>query len=133
MADEAICIETPTRFARYTVADEDAIPIGTVLHLSGDNTAEAQSGDADEFAGIAWEEKTANDGIVEITAALNGVWDMTDGGDTIALGELVASDGTANEIRPAVAGDILTGSVIGKALEAAAANEVIRVRVGEVV
>jgi hypothetical protein len=133
MADEAVCIETPTRFARYTVADGDNIPIGTLLHLSGDNTVSAHSGDGDEFAGIAWEEKTANNGITQITAAINGVWDMTDGGDTISLGNLVALDGTANEIRPAVDGEFEAGKVIGKALEAASANEVIRVRVGEVV
>jgi hypothetical protein len=130
MADEAVCIETPTKFARYTVADGTGIAIGTMLQLSGDNTASAHSGDADVFAGIAWEEKTANDGITEITAALNGVWDLTDGGDSATLGALLALDGTANETRPAVAGDLLTGSVVGKALEAAAANEVIRVRVG---
>lgn len=130
MADEAVCIETPTKFARYTVADGTAIPIGTMLKLSGDNTAIAHSGDADVFAGIAWEEKTASDGITEITAALNGVWDITDGGDSATLGALLALDGTANEVRPAVAGDILTGSVVGKVLEAQAANEVCRVRVG---
>jgi hypothetical protein len=133
MADEATCIETPTRFARYTVADGTGIAIGTMLKLTDPNTAIAHSGDADAFAGIAWEEKTASDGITEITAALNGVWDLTDGGDTCAVGELLALDGTANEVRPAVAGDILTGSIVGKALEAAAANEVIRVRVGELV
>jgi len=131
MADEATCIETPTRFARYTVADEGAIPIGTMLKLSDPNTAAAHNGDADVFAGIAWEEKTASDGITEITAALNGVWDLTDGGDSCSTGDLLALDGTANEVRPAVAGDILTGSVVGKALEGAGANEVIRVRVGE--
>jgi len=130
MADEPVCIETPTLFARYTVADGTAIPLNTFLQLSGDNTASAHSGDADVFAGIAWEEKTANDGITEITAALNGVWDVTDGGDSASLGELLALDGTANESRPAVAGDILTGSVIGKVLEAQAANEVSRVRIG---
>jgi hypothetical protein len=133
MADEAVCIETPSRFARYTVADGDGIAIGTLLHLSGDNTVTAQSGDGDEFAGIAWEEKTANAGIVEITAAINGVWDMTDGGAGISLGVLVACDGTANEIRAAVDGEFEAGKVIGKALEAAEANEVIRVRVGSVV
>lgn len=132
MADEAVCIETPTRFARYTVADGTGIAIGTVLHLTDPNTAIAHSGDADQFAGIAWEEKTANDGIVEITAALNGVWDMTDGGGTCTEGEILVPNGTANEFRPAIAADLLTGCVIGKALEAAGANEVIRVRVGEV-
>ena len=131
MADEAVCIETPTRFARYTVADGTGIAIGTMLKLTDPNTAIAHSGDGDAFAGIAWEEKTASDGIVEITAALNGIWDLTDGGATAAVGELLALDGTANETRLAVEADIITGSIVGKALEAMGANEVGRVRVGE--
>ena len=131
MANEATCIETPTRFARYTVADGTGIAIGTMLHLTDPNTAVAHSADADQFAGIAWEEKKASDGIVEITAALNGVWDCTDGGGTCTEGEILCLDGTANEFRPAVAADLLTGTCFGKALEAAGANEVIRVRVGE--
>jgi len=131
MADEATCIEAPTRFARYTVADGTGIAIGTMLHLTDPNTAVAHSADADQFAGIAWEEKKASDGIVEITAALNGVWYCTDGGGTCTEGEILCLDGTANEFRPAVAADLLTGTCFGKALEAAGANEVIRVRVGE--
>jgi len=131
MADEAVCIETPTRFARYIVADGTAIPLGTMLKLTDANTAIAHSGDGDAFAGIAWEEKTASDGITEIVAALNGVWDLTDGGATFAVGELTALDGTANEVRLAVEADIITGSIVGKSLEAAGANEVVRVRVGE--
>jgi hypothetical protein len=134
MADEAVCIETPTKFARYTVADGNALAIGTLLRLTGDNTAEAHgANDSAVFAGIVFEEKTALDGITEITAALDGVWDMTDGGDGITLGALVALDGTANEIRPAVEAEFPTGDIIGKALETASANEVIRVRVGSIV
>lgn len=131
MSDEAVCIETPTRFARYTVADGTGIPIGTMLKLVDPNTAIAHSGDGDAFAGIAWEEKTASDGITEITAALNGVWDLTDGGATFDAGELVALDGTANEVRLGVEADIITGSIVGKSMEDAGANEVARVRVGE--
>ena len=102
-----------------------------MLKLTDPNTAVAHSGDGDAFAGIAWEEKTASDGITEITAALNCVWDLTDGGATFDAGELVALDGTANEVRLAVEADIITGSVVGKSLEDAGANEVVRVRVGE--
>ena len=133
MADEAVCIETPTRFARYTVADGAGIAIGTVLQLTDPNTAVAQTADGVAFAVIAWEEKTASDGIVEITAALNGIWDMTDGGTGSNVGAMVCCDGSANETRAAIAADLLTGTVIGKNLEAAGANEVSRVRVGEVI
>ena len=133
MADEPTPIETPTRFARYTVADGTAIPLYTMLKLDDANLAIAHSGDADAFAGIAWEEKTANDGIVEITAAINGVWDCTDAGAGFNAGAIVCLGANANEIRVAVAAELLTGTVIGKSLEDAGADEVVRVRVGEVI
>ena len=132
MANEAVLIENPTRFARYTVADGTGIPFGTLLKLSDPNTAAATSADNDPFAGIAWEEKTASDGITEITAALNGVWDLKDSGAGITAGA-ICNIGGANLIITSAAADLLTGSVVGKALETAAASEVIRVRVGEVV
>jgi len=128
----AVCIETPTRFARYTVADGAGIPIGTILKLTDPNTAIATSADNDPFAGIAWEEKTASDGITEITAALDGVWDIETTNAAITAGAIV-NVGAANQIITSAAADLLTGSVVGKALETCAATEVIRVRVGEVV
>lgn len=129
MANEAVCIETPTRFARYTVADGAGIAIGTLLKVSDPNTAAATSADNDKFAGIAWEEKTASDGITEITAALDGVWDIKDAGSGITVGALV-NVGGANLINTAASGDMDAGTVVGKALETGAASEVIRVRVG---
>lgn len=132
MANEAVCIETPTKFARYTVADGTTIPLGTILKLTDPNTAIASSADNDPFAGIAWEEKTASDGITQITAALNGVWDLKDSGAGITVGAIV-NIGGANLIIASAAADLLTGSVVGKALETASASEVIRVRVGDVV
>ena len=129
MADEAVCIETPTRFARYTVADGAGIAIGTLLKVGSDpNTAAATGADNDKFAGIAWEEKTASDGITEITAALDGVWDIKSGGGGVTLGALV-NVGGANIVNTAASGDMDAGSIVGRALETGAAAEVIRVRV----
>lgn len=111
----ATCIETPTRFARRTVADGTGIPIGTLLKLTDSNTAIATSADNDPFAGIAWEEKTASDGIVEITCAMNGRWSMTTTAAAITAGAIV-SIGGANAVLTAAAADLLPGSVVGKAL-----------------
>lgn len=127
MADEAVCIETPKRFARYTVADGTGIAIGTLMYLSGDFTISASSAADQPFAGIAWEEKTANDGITEITVALDGVWDIKATAAANLLGELVALGG-ANLIVSADAADILNGAIIGYAEEAADASEVCRIR-----
>ena len=124
----AVPIETPTEFARFTVADGTAIPLYTLLQLSGDNTALASSG-ADVFAGITWEEKTASDGITEIVVAINGVWDLENSGASITLGGIISLSG-ANLIKQAVEAETVTGATFGKALEAASASEVIRCRVG---
>lgn len=132
MANEAQCIETPTEFARFTVADGATIAIGTILKLTDPNTAAASSA-ADVFAGIAWEEKTASDGIVEITAAKNGIWDLTcNSGVGITVGGIVSLSG-ANLIKQAVEAEMVTGAIIGKALETASTSEVIRVNVGRVI
>jgi len=131
MTNEAVCLETPTKFARYTVIDGTAIPTGTILRLSGaDLYAEASATTADVFAGIAWEEKTASDGITEISAALNGVWDITcNAGTEVTIGAIVSLSG-ANLIRNSVEADFPLGYPFGKALEAGSTSEVIRVRVG---
>ena len=128
MANEAVCIETPTKFARYTVADATGIAIGTLLKVSDPNTAAASTADNEPFAGIAWEEKTANDGIVEIVAALNGVWDIKATTAAITVGKMVNLGG-ANLINQAADADFENGSIVGKALETAGNDEVIRVRV----
>lgn len=128
MANEAVCIETPTKFARYTVADGAGIAIGTLVYLSSDpHTVSATSGADQSFAGIAWEEKTASDGITEITVAQNGVWDLTATAAGITLGTLVAIGG-ANLIQTADATDILNGALVGYAEETGANSEVQRVR-----
>lgn len=132
MANEAVCIETPTRFARFTVANETGIAIGTLLKLTDPNTAIATSADNDPFAGIAWEEKTASDGITEIVVALNGVWDITCTDAAITAGAFV-SVGGANLISTMAEADFPTGAFVGKAMETTSTTETIRVRVGEVV
>jgi len=129
MADEAVCLETPTRFTRVTVADGTALTRGTIMKLSADpNTAIASSG-ADVFAGILWDSKTASDGTTEVNVALDGKWDIKCAGSAVTLGALVALSG-ANLIRNSVEADFPLGAVLGKSLETGSASEVIAVRVG---
>lgn len=133
MANEAVCIEAPTKWERYTIADNAAIPYGTLLKVSADpNTAAASAADNDVFAGIMWVAKAANDGITEASVAINGVWDLKDSGAGATLGKMVNLGG-ANIFKEAVDADFEAGSIIGKLLETAAASEVVRVRVGRVV
>jgi len=122
----AVCLETPTEFRRYTCADGNNIPIGTLLKLEDPHTVAATAADNDPFAGIAWEEKTASDGITEITVAKNGVWDITTSA-AVAIGERVSISG-ANTIAKVAAADLLFANV-GVAEEACIGAEAIRIRV----
>ena len=131
MANEAVCIETPTRFARFTVSNTEAVPIGTLMKLTDPCTCTATTADNDPFAGIAWEEHEASKGITQITLALNGTWDITTTNAAITAGSLV-SIGGANLVLVIDAG-IYLGQLVGKALETCTGTEVIAVRVGEVV
>ena len=132
MTNEAVCIETPTKFARRTVADGTAIALGTVLLLSDPNTASATTANSETFGGISWEEKTASDGLIEITVALDGVWDMKDSGSGVTVGQLV-SVGGVNTVKVCTEAELITGDFIGKSEETASGSEVFRVRVGSMV
>ena len=128
MADEAVCIETPTKFGRVIVDNAIAVPLGTLMERdAGTNLASASNADAAKFAGIAWEEKTASDGITELTVALDGVWGLDATAAAIVNGALVNLAG-ANQINAAANGDFEVGSIVGRAEQSTAGSEVIRVR-----
>jgi len=127
MANEATCIVKPNVIRSRTIADNVAIPKGTVLYFSADpNTAAASSAADQSFAGITIEEKTANDGIITIGAAMDGVWDIYATAATNVLGEAVAIGG-ANLIVSADAADFLNGAFIGYLQETQDASEQCRV------
>lgn len=131
MANEAVCYEAPSRFARYTVADGVGIAKGTILKLTTPNTAAASSADNDVFGGIAWMEKTANDGSTEIVAALDGVWGLAVGtGSGITIGNQVSIDAT-NHVKIYSTLDDEKGYAFGKALQTTSGAETIRVRLNE--
>ena len=129
MTNEAICIEAPKIIKRYTVANQTAIAYGTVLKLSGANTAATNSISGDVFAGIAIEEKTASDGITEIGAAIDGVWDILVQGGNITNGSIVCLSG-ANTIRFATEADCVLGTMVGKILETGTDATFVRTRLG---
>lgn len=128
MANEATCIQAPTRFRRYTVADGTAIAKGTILKLTTPMTAAASTADNDIMCGIAWEDKVASDGITEISVALDGVWSILTTNAAISVGQDVTAGGT-NEIKVYTTLDNEKGYVLGKALETCSANVRIAVAV----
>jgi len=129
MANEAVCIETPTIFRRRTIAAGAVIPIGTILKLTDPNTVVVSSANNDPFGGIAWEESDATCTATEIVVAMNGVWDLKATTAAIGIGVPCAIGG-ANTIRAAVEADTVLGDILGRAEEAAGSDEVIRVSVG---
>lgn len=119
---------------RYTVADDTAISKGTLCKIEDPRTASAATGTGEPFAGIASVDKEANDGATTLGMFTNGIFDIVSIADVqIHKGDLVAMSG-ADLIRAAVAADVISGAIVGKALEDEdTASEVIAVKVGRVV
>ena len=129
MANEGVCIETPTIFERRTIAAGAAIPFGTIMKLTDDNTVVISAADNDPFGGICWTPSISTDTQTEITVAMDGIWDLKDSGAGGSAGAIV-NVGGANLIIDSAAADLLTGSGVGKREMDAAASEVTRIRVG---
>ena len=128
MANEAVCIETPSRFGRFTIAAGAVLPFGTLCKLTADNTVSASDSADDPFCGIVWEiASSATTTHTEITLALDGVWDIKDGGAGTTRGTLLAVGG-ANTSVTADAADILNGAVLGYAEETATGGLTVRTR-----
>ena len=128
MANEAIPYTTPTRFARVTVANANALAQYTIMKLTSPNTAAATSADNDVPAGILMSSKAANDGQTEMTVALDGEWGILTSNAAITAGNQVTMNG-ANEIKVYTTLDEEKGYVLGKILETVSSAVVARVRV----
>jgi hypothetical protein len=133
MANEAVIIELmgqpKGKPLRFTVADGAGIEKGTICKMTDPRTAVVSSADNDVFAGIASTEKVASDGSVTLGLYTCGIFDLKDSGSGITAGAVV-NIGGANLVIASGAADLLTGSVVGKAMETASAAEVIAVAVG---
>jgi len=127
MANEAICIIPPTKFAQVTIASGAVIPKGTLIALTDPNTGAASSADNDVFGGIAMEESTAATTITQLTVALDGTWALMATAAAITVGADVTIGG-ANTIKTYTTLDDEKGYVVGKALETTAGSETIMVR-----
>jgi hypothetical protein len=125
----ATILETPTGFRRYQCADGVAISKGDLLVLIDANTASGASLVGEAFAGIASADKVANDGSTNIGCYTDVIADLQLTSSGVAVGSLLMLSG-ANLLIPATANAILSGAVVGKALETGSAQEKIRVAVG---
>ena len=131
MANEAVCIETPTIFERKTIATGTLIPFGSLMELTTPNTVAISNGD-DVFGGIAWQTILASDTFTEIVVAKNGVWDIKDSGAGMTVGNMCSVNGV-NLVKTLIEADVVLGKTVGKVMETAGASAVVRVQVGSIV
>lgn len=107
-------IEPPLPF---TCADGTGIEKGAILKMTDPMTASLADGDGDIIAGIAAEEKIANDGKTKIAVYRRGIFKGL-AGTGITVGDNIdthASTGATNEIATAPG----AGQIIGVSLETA--------------
>lgn len=124
MANEAIEVEGPHTTHDWTVNAASGIEQYTLCVGEDPRTARASTTDAAPvFAGIAMTEKEAASVQTNLGLTKEGVFDLVDAGDGGSAGAQVVLSGV-NLVRDAVAGDLLTGAIVGTRLEAAAAGEV---------
>jgi hypothetical protein len=123
MALEATLIHETELPLPMTVADGAGIEKGSLLMLSDPNTAAVTTGDTDVFAGIAAEEKVANDGKTKLAVYKRGIFRGFAGAGGVVVGVGLITDtstGAANEL---AAADVNSENIVGRALETAADTE----------
>lgn len=123
MANEAVLIVEKELPLMFTVADGTGIEKGAILKMTDPMTAALADGDGDIIAGIAKEEKIANDGITRLAVYRSGIFRVLAGAAGITVGlalDTHAATGAANEVAAAPAG---AGHQLGYALETAGDTE----------
>ena len=120
MADEAVLMIEIAPPLPFTVADGTGIEKGAILKMTDFMTAIISSGTDDVIAGIAAEEKIANDGRTSIGVYRQGIFRVLAGGSITVGDQLKSNAGTkANEVLTAT-NATLSGKSLGIALETAA-------------
>ena len=122
MANENVILVELEPAVGFTCADGTGIEKGTHLKLTDPMTVIITSAAANAFAGIAAEEKVANNGKTEIGVYLSGVFRGTAGG-SITVGDIIQSEtGGTNEFLTCAAATDNAGGC-GIALETATDGE----------
>jgi len=130
MANEGIQVEGPYITHDWTVNNVSGVEQFSLMVGGDPRTAQASTAadGAPVFAGIAMTEKKASDGQTNLGLTKTGIFDLTVNPNAgVTMGHAVVISGV-NVIRNAVAGDLLTGAVVGFAQETGTASEVIEVK-----
>lgn len=132
MAVAVLMVETELPIS-ITVDNTVGIEKGTILKMADLFVGSAGSADNDIFAGIAAEEKIANDGKTKLAVYFGGVFKLTVGSGAVTFGLTVVHDDAANTIKNSQAdSDLADGYIIGKALETGSTGEEVLVYVGHI-
>jgi hypothetical protein len=125
MAQECTLIIETELPIPFTVADGTGIEKGAILKLTDPMTAVLADGDGDYVAGIAAEEKIANNGVTKLAVYRRGIFKGTAGATAVTAGKaLMTYNGTGddNDIVDATNAGVAS-KTLGIALETAANNE----------
>jgi len=123
MALEAVLIYELEPMVPFTCADGTAIPKGSFVKITDENTVAITDGDTDAIIGITGEEKIASDGITSIGVYLRGIFKVFVGAAGATVGLAAISDtgtGAANEL---VNADVNSENIAGRFLGTATDTE----------
>lgn len=128
MANEAVIIELLGNGGdpiRYTCAT--AMAKGTIVKITDPRTVAASTAADEPIAGILAMETDGTE--TNASVFTNGIFDLKEANAAGYAVGIILAIGGANLVTEADANDLLQGSTVGQALEAAGAQEVCAVRV----
>jgi hypothetical protein len=123
MADECTLIVETEPAINFTCADGTGIEKGAILKLSDYMTASTTTGDGDHIAGIAAEEKIANDGKTKIAVYRRGIFIGTAGTGGVTAGQAIDTDTSTSAANKLADAPVNGESIVGIAFETATSNQ----------
>lgn len=123
MAREATLMVETAPPIMMTCADGTGIEKGTILKLADPMTASAADGDTDICAGIAAEEKIANDGKTKIAVYRQGIFKGYAGAAGVTAGMGIITDVSTGDTNELVVADVNSEHIVGTAFETATDGE----------
>jgi len=124
MANEAVLLWETELPIPFTCANGAGIEKGAILKLTDGMTAVINSGDEDDLAGIAAEEKIASNGKIKIPVYRGGIFKVYISG-TVNIGDALAMSTDVNFLKAADA-TCVNSKILGVALEAGTTTETIK-------
>ena len=124
MSNETTLLYAKSFPINFVVSNSSGIEKGTILKLTDPMTASAVTANNDQVAGIAKNEKIANDGVTELAVYRDGIFKGVASG-SIGVGDPIASAGRDGNLLYSVLNSVTaSGSrIIGTSFEACTTGE----------